>query len=147
MTHTIQSYQDRMRFFDDIDLLILMSMMIETIKEPKDENIYACLAESANSWQREIEGYGPGVIELGLDASLREPIAREAFVSVLSDVQTRLQSFGEWVPLEFLNGLIMFPLLAKTRPEEQVIKISQAQPASRLLKVVRDLEELVAGQE
>jgi hypothetical protein len=136
-----------MRFFDDIDLLILMSMMIETIKEPKDENIYAYLAESANSWQREIEGYGPGVIELGLDASLRETIAREAFVSVLSDVRTRLQSFGEWVPLEFLNGLIMFPLLAKTRPEEQVIKISQAQPASRLLKVVRDLEELVAGQE
>jgi hypothetical protein len=136
-----------MRFFDDIDLLIIMSMMIETLKEPKDENIYACLVESANSWEREIEGYGPGVIELGLDASLREPIAREAFVSVLSDVRTRLQSFGEWVPLEFLNGLIMFPLLAKTRPEEQVIKISQAQPASRLLKVVRDLEELVAGQE
>ena len=147
MANTIQLYRDRKRVFYDIELLIIMSMIIETIKEHKHENIYACLMESANYWERQIERYAPGIIELGLEERLREQIVRDTFLSVLRDVRTRLESFGEWVSVEFLNGLVMCPLLAKTRPKEQVITFSQAQPASRLLKGVRDLEELVTEEE
>ena len=48
MGRTIQSYHDRMRVFNnDINLLIILSMIIETIKDHKNQNIYACLVESA----------------------------------------------------------------------------------------------------
>jgi len=70
---------------------------------------------------------------------------RDAFLSVLRDVKTKLETFGEWVPLEFINGLVMFTLFAR-HPGPRIV-ISQAQPASVLLKVVHDLEELIAGQE
>jgi len=137
-----------MRIFDDdIDLLIIMSMMIETIKDQKNQNIYACLVESAADWEWVIEAYGPGSISLRLDERLKDEIVRDAFVSVLRDVRTNLESFGEWVPLEFLNGLNMFSLLGNARPKGQVITICQAQPAGDLLKVVQALEELVAGKE
>jgi len=145
MARTIQLYRDRISVFDDIDLLIIMSMIIETIKGPKNHHIYACLAESAADWEWVIEGYGPGIIQLGLDQKLREQTVRDAFLSVLRDVKTKLESFGEWVPLEFINGLVMFALFAR-HPGPRIV-ISQAQPASVLLKVVRDLEELIAGQE
>ena len=146
MGRTIQSYRGRMRVFDDdIDLLVIMSMMIETIQDHKNQNIYACLVESAVDWEWVIEAYGPGSISLQLDERLKDEIVRDAFLSVLRDVRTKLESFGEWVPLQFLNGLVMFSLLAKTRPKEQVITISQVQPAGDLLKVVQALEELVAG--
>jgi len=145
MARTIQLYRDRISVFDDIDLLIIMSMIIETIKGPKNHHIYACLAESAADWEWVIEGYGPGIIELGLDQHLREQTMRDAFLSVLRDVKTKLESFGEWVPLEFINGLVMFALFAR-HPGPRIV-ISQAQLASVLLKVVHDLEELIAGQE
>ena len=145
MARTIQLYRDRISVFDDIDLLIIMSMIIETIKGPKNHHIYACLAESAADWEWVIEGYGPGIIRLGLDQHLREQTMRDAFLSVLRDVKTKLESFGEWVPLEFINGLVMFALFAR-HPGPRIV-ISQAQPASVLLKVVHDLEELIAGQE
>ena len=147
MAHTIQLYRDRISVFDDIDLLIIMSMIIETIKDPNNHNIYACLEESAADWEWVIEAYGPGIIELGLDQNLREQTMRDAFLSVLRDVKTKLESFGEWVPLEFINGLVMFALFARHDSGDPRIVISQAQPASVLLKVVRDLEELIAGQE
>ena len=145
MARTIQLYRDRISVFDDIDLLIIMSMIIETIKDPKNHHIYACLEESAADWEWVIEGYGPGIIELGLDQHLREQTMRDACLSVLRDVKTKLESFGEWVPLEFINGLVMFALFAR-HPGPRIV-ISQAQPASVLLKVVHDLEELIAGQE
>ena len=145
MARTIQLYRDRISVFDDIDLLIIMSMIIETIKGPKNHHIYACLAESAADWEWVIEGYGPGIIRLGLDQHLREQTMRDAFLSVLRDVKTKLESFGEWVPLEFINGLVMLTLFAR-HPGPRIV-ISQAQPASVLLKVVHDLEELIAGQE
>src|SRR5262245_59192340 len=144
MAHTIQLYRDRIGVFDDIDLLIIMSMIIETIKDPKNHHIYACIEQSAADWEWVIEGYGPGIIQLGLDQKLREQTVRDAFLSVLRDVKTKLELFGEWVPLEFINGLVMFSLLAK-HPGR--IVISQAQPASVFLKVVHDLEGLIAGQE
>src|SRR5215510_16052014 len=111
MARSYQLYRDRVRVFDDIDLLIIMSMIIETIKE--HENIYACLVESTAHWEWVIEAYGPGLIGLGLDQKLREQAVRDAFLSVLRDVKTKLELFGEWVPLEFINGLVMFSLLAK----------------------------------
>ena len=147
MAHTIQLYRDRISVFDDIDLLIIMSMIIETIKDPKNHHIYACLEESAADWEWVIEAYGPGIIELGLDQKLREQTVRDAFLSVLWDIKTKLESFREWVPLEFINGLVMFALFARHDSGDPRIVISQAQPASVLLKVVRDLEELIAGQE
>ena len=146
MARSIQLYRDRMRVFDDIDLPIVMSMIIETIKDHKDQNIYACLVESAADWEWVIEAYGPGIIQLGLNQKLREQTVRDAFLSVLRDVRIKLEPFGELVPLEFLNGLVMFSLLAKHSAEPRIV-ISQAQLASDLLKVVRDLEELVAGRE
>jgi hypothetical protein len=144
MAHTIQLYRDRISVFDDIDLLIIMSMIIETIKDPNNHNIYACLEESAADWEWVIEAYGPGIIELGLDQKIREQTVRDAFLSVLRDVKTKLESFGEWVRLEFLNGLVMFSLLALPSEDPRIV-ISLAQPASDLLKVVRELEELVGA--
>src|SRR5262245_2919729 len=146
MARTIQLNRDRISEFDDIDLLIVMSMIIETIKDdPKNHHIYARLEESAADWEWVIEAYGPGIIRLGLDQHLREQTMRDAFLSVLRDVKTKLESFGEWVPLEFINGLVMLTLFAR-HPGPRIV-ISQAQPASALLKVVHDLEELIAGQE
>ena len=81
-------------------------MIIETIKE--HENIHACLVESAADWEWVIKAYGPGTIGLGLNQKLRERAVRAAFLSVLRDVKTKLESFGEWVPLEFLNGWLCF---------------------------------------
>src|SRR5215510_225642 len=145
MGRTIQLYRDRTSVFDGIDLLIIMSMITETIKDPKNHHIYACLEESAADWEWVIEAYGPGIIELGLDQHLREQKMRDALLSVLRDGKTKLESFGEWVPLEFINGFVMFALFAR-HPGPRIV-ISQAQPASVLLKVVHDLEELIAGQE
>jgi|SRR5262245_45491625 len=144
MARSRQSYRDRMRVFDDIDLLIIMSMIIETIKE--HENLYDCLVESAADWEWVIKAYGPGLIQLGLNQKLREQTVRDAFLSVLRDVRTKLESFGEWVPLEFINGLVMFSLLAKPSGEPRIV-ISQVQPATDLLKVVRELEELVSSSD
>jgi hypothetical protein len=144
MAHTIQLYRDRISVFDDIDLLIIMSMIIETIKDPNNHNIYACLEESAADWEWVIEAYGPGIIELGLDQKIREQTVRDAFLSVLRDVKTKLESFGEWVPLEFLNGLVMFSLLALPSEDPRIV-ISLAQPACDLLKVVREIEELIGA--
>src|SRR5262245_6848037 len=147
MGRTIQLYRDRTSVFDDIDLLIIMSMITETIKDPKNHHIYACLEESAADWEWVIEAYGPGIIQLGLDQHLREQTMRDAFLSVLRDVKTKLESFEKWVPLEFINGLVMFALFARHDSGNPRIVISQAQPASVFLKVVHDLEELIAGQE
>ena len=146
MGRTIQSYHDRMRVFDnDVDLLIILSMIIETIKDHKNQNIYACLVESAADWAWVIKAYGPGSISLRLDERLKDGIVRDAFLSILRDVRTKLESFGERVPLEFLNGLVMFSLLALPSEDPRIV-ISQAQPARDLLKVVR-LEELVSSSD
>jgi hypothetical protein len=142
MARSIQLYREGVRVFDDINLLMILSMIIETIKE--HENIYACLVESAADWEWVIKAYGPGTIGLGLKQKLREQAVRAAFLSVLRDVKTKLESFGEWVPLEFLNGLVMFSLLALPSEDPRIV-ISLAQPASDLLKVVRELEELVGA--
>jgi hypothetical protein len=147
MGRTIQSYRDGIRVFDnDIDLLIILSMIIETIKDHKNPNISACLAESAAHWEWVIKAYGPGSISLRLDESLKDETVHDAFLSVLRDVRTKLESFGDWVPLEFLNGLVMFSLLALPSEDPRIV-ISQAQPARNLLKVVRDLEELVSSSD
>jgi hypothetical protein len=142
MGRSIPLYREGVRVFDDINLLMILSMIIETIKE--HENIYACLVESAADWEWVIKAYGPGTIGLGLKQKLREQAVRAAFLSVLRDVKTKLESFGEWVPLEFLNGLVMFSLLALPSEDPRIV-ISLAQPASDLLKVVRELEELVGA--
>src|SRR5262247_752210 len=94
MARTIQLYRDRINVFNDIDLLIIMSMIIETIKDPKNHHIYACLEESAADWEWVIGGYGPGIIELGLDQHLREQAMRDAFLSVLRDVNTSWNHLG-----------------------------------------------------
>jgi hypothetical protein len=141
MARSIQLYREGVRVFDDINFLIILSMIIETIKE---QNIYACLVESAADWEWVIKAYGPGTIGLGLNQKLREQAVRAAFCLCLRDVKTKLESFGEWVPLEFLNGLVMFSLLALPSEDPRIV-ISLAQPASDLLKVVRDLEELVGA--
>ena len=44
-----------------------------------------------------ITAYGPGSISLRLDERLKDEIVRDAFLSVLRDVRTKLESFGEWV--------------------------------------------------
>ena len=54
---------------------------------------------AAGDWEWVIEAYGPGIIELDLDQKLREQTVRAAFLSVLRDVKTKLESFGESVPL------------------------------------------------
>lgn len=135
MAHTIQTYRGRMKYFNDIDLLLITSLIIENIDE--HQTSYHSLAQSARYWEGRLAGYAPGVIILDFDKELNEEAARRAFLSVLSKVQAKLVSFGDSIPVEFLRSLI------KRGGNDTVIKFFKPGKTDQLLATVADLEELI----
>jgi hypothetical protein len=108
MAHTIQRYGDRVERFNDIDLLIIMSIVIDYINEHKD--VYPSIMQTLQYWEERIAGYAPGFIQLDYDKELNEDAVRHAFLFILSEVRAKLASFGDSVPVEFLRCLAMFRL-------------------------------------
>lgn len=139
MGHTFQIYRDRAERFDDLDLLIIMSMVIDYINEHQE--VYPSIIQTLKNWEDRIAGYAPGVIELNFDRELSEDAVRYAFLSVLSEVRAKLVSFGDSVPLEFLQHLAMFRLFGR----EGTIRFLRPYPTDQLLATVAALEKLVGN--
>ena len=137
MASSLQIYAGRHERFNDIDLLIITSMVIDFIHE--HQSTYHSLAESVKYWEENITGYAPGIIRLNLDEELYQDAARHAFLLVLSEVRAKLASFGESIPIESLKSLAMYRLWGGYG----TITFSQPQRTDQLLATVANLEKLV----
>ena len=138
MASSLQIYAGRHERFNDIDLLIITSMVIDVIHE--HQSTYHSLAESVKYWEENITGYAPGIIRLNLDEELYQDAARHAFLLVLTEVRAKLVSFGGSIPIESLKSLAMYRLWGD---DYETITFSQPQRTDRLLAVVANLEKLV----
>src|SRR5687767_14578526 len=102
MAHSIQVVHDKVRIFDDGDLLAVVSLIELALESrPTDDT---ALRDLVSSWQRALEGYGPGTINLRLDTVVSSPELREQLRSLLGEVKDDLDRLGASVPASLLNA-------------------------------------------
>lgn len=130
MGHEIIEYRDRFARFNDMDLWTVRHFLLA---EASSSGSYE-MAAFIQGW----EWICPGVYE-GIDFGqyfTGESARQQAFLKLLELARARIQSFGEVVPLDYLE----------TTVNSSTSYYMRAQPISRFVEVIEKLEELFAGE-
>jgi hypothetical protein len=93
MATSIQAVHNRFQSFNDLDLLVVLHLMIrkaEALCEGQPGQL-----EVVNHWRRVCETYGPGTIDLQLDAVVLDRSLKQFLLRVLSEIETELDVSGE----------------------------------------------------
>ncbi len=131
MGTSIQMFRGKSVPLNDLDLLVIAGFMIQVVEELRR---FENLSTTAARWREAIRLYGPGVIDLDLEALLATPEKNEQFQKLLSEVKSRLQAHGEVVPSHVLAKLVQAPGVT-----------FKDFPVSFAVRAVEQLEELVGG--
>ncbi|MEO7596090.1 MAG: hypothetical protein ABI134_33080 [Byssovorax sp.] len=107
MGYSIQVFGNRAENFHDLDLIALTGLMSERVQEHPEK--FCEVSPIVGGWVRDLAGYGPGAIDLKLDAVISsEPVAK-GLETLLSEVADRIVSFGTAIPASFLNARCRAP--------------------------------------
>ena len=101
MAHSIQTLGDRTAVLNDLDLIAIIGLMVDEVKESPDR--FPVINRVVLQWAASLRGYGPGTIELNLEAIAGSPEALSELKMLLSSVNDRVRSLGDRVPAPLLN--------------------------------------------
>ena len=107
MAHSIQTVGDKAEVFNDLDLLVLVSLMTEELEHSADD--YPLLITLASSWQACHSHYAPGMIDLDLDRAIATGDAREQFERLLAAVEQKVERIDDLIPAGELNSRLRVP--------------------------------------
>ena len=126
MGHEIVVYRGRHMVIHDMDLWAIRHFLLNGAEASGNSD----LAAFVRGW----DWVGPGVyLGLEFDLFLHDDEAREcAFVTLLRAAQVSIQSFGEFVPLDYLAANVSWPQAC----------FADAQPVERWVKQIAKLEDL-----
>lgn len=100
MAHSIQTVGTEAEIFNDFDLIALICLMADEVRGHPEE--FPTIAPLVDEWSASLAAYGPGLIELRLDAIASSARAMDEFSVLLSSVEVRIRRCGT-VPASFLN--------------------------------------------
>ena|ERR1044071_1977364 len=91
---------DRIKLIDDVDLLVLVHLLLRHAEASAD------VADSGLSelLRNTLKMYGPGVIDLPLDAIVADPSRKAHFLSLLDAVDNELDGMGQAYPVGLLKN-------------------------------------------
>jgi hypothetical protein len=143
MGHTTQSVGGRHAIFSDADIIAIVCLLREQLEERGRPGNDA-LERVVVGWEKELEGYGPGVINLALEAIVRVPDVAGAVRSGLASLQGELEARSEPVPAAILNKRCRAPgvTFADYRPAlliaaiQKLMALTMAMPEPRTQSVV-----------
>ncbi len=96
MAHSIQAVGDRAEIINDLDVLALIGMLINSAGELPE--CYPLLGPFIRGWREQCIYYGPGLIDLNLEGLAAIEPARSQFVELLAAVEKQLAAHGETIP-------------------------------------------------
>ena len=100
MATSIQTIFEKAEMFNDLDLLVLLRMMVEEVKQNPSQ--YCSLGDLAAAWDETCSNYGPGVIDLKLESVASTP-AQSELTLLLSTLEDNLDRLGSVIPATTLN--------------------------------------------
>ncbi|MEJ2542097.1 MAG: hypothetical protein P8188_19390 [Gemmatimonadota bacterium] len=102
MGTSIQIVGSRVEFFNDLDLLLVIQLMLEALGDvpPQSEPLYGL----ARGWREQLSTSGPGTIDLGLERLRGDAAAQNGFSRLLDRVRDELSRFGNQIPADVLNS-------------------------------------------
>ena len=107
MAHSIQVMGGRAEAFDDLDLIALLGLLGLEVESAPHAHLH--VAPLIAVWQRDLETYAPGTIELNLEA-VKRSAAQEAELALLLDsVARHARRYGRNVPAQVLSSRCKAP--------------------------------------
>lgn len=103
MGHSIQVIGDKSAIINDGDLLVVMGLSLAAIRHSGQ---YASLTDLTQKWQKALDGYGPGVIDLKLERIFENPKSKAELKSVFDVVSRQVDRCGEKIPADLLNEFV-----------------------------------------
>jgi hypothetical protein len=100
MGHSIQMFRNRSAIINDVELVALICIMED--EADARSTMFPTIRPAVMRWCASLAAYGPGLIEMDLDALLSSAQCEREFLSLLSCVEERLRLFGEKVPKSLL---------------------------------------------
>jgi hypothetical protein len=101
----MQQIGERVEPFNDLDLIAVLSLLDREVVSRPDE--YLELRPLLSEWKRDLVTYGPGTIDLKLDAVSHR--GRAQLRSLLASVGDRVEQFGNSVPASVLTERLQVP--------------------------------------
>ena len=101
MAHSIQTCKGKSAVINDFDLLAIIGFAVELADQsPRFEKIRNLL----DDWRASLPMYGPGVIELNLDQSARDPEAVRELRELPKLILHKISQYHEKIPAAVLNN-------------------------------------------
>ncbi len=100
MATSYQIVGDRAQHFNDLDLLVVLHLMIrdaDALRESQFQKL-----ELVNYWRHVCETYGPGTIDLRLNALASDQSLKTFFLRLLEAVNSDSEAIGETYPAKLL---------------------------------------------
>jgi hypothetical protein len=102
MGHSIQVIGNRAENFHDLDLIALIGLMSEGVQRHPER--FREISPFVGEWVRALAGYGPGVIDLDLNAVVSSESVAKELETLLSEVADRIRGLGPAIPASLLNA-------------------------------------------
>lgn len=107
MAHTILEVGGRVEIIEDLDLLALLSLLLDKVQ--RESAKYSTLRGFLSDWRTGIALYGPGTMDLELEGIVESALARRELEALLLEVMNSLEQFGDTIPGSLLSNLCMAP--------------------------------------
>jgi hypothetical protein len=127
MAHSIQAFGGRSATFNDLDLLAVVSLLMAECEQSRYEE----LGSVVGSWQDALRGYGPGVVDLDLDAI--SPTAKFELIAALAAIEIVVARST------FVRGSIL-----DARCNAPGVKFADQYPTHYVLKAIEALRSLLS---
>jgi hypothetical protein len=132
MSHSFVEYRGKNLRVHDAELNAVTCLLVDAARA--NAEIEESVREHVLKWAGAARTWGPGCIDLDLDAALPTRLAANVFLSLISDARRALAQFGEKIPAEYLNDRLGLSGVASR----------QSLPAGLAAQVLIDLEKLVS---
>jgi len=101
MANSIQVSGGSVEVFNDLDLIAIICLLdLEVESQP---GRHAAGATILSKWKRDLEGYGPGTIDLKISEMGSSDAAKSDLVSLLTAISEKADLYGKTVPAAVLN--------------------------------------------
>ena len=101
MASSFQTRNNNFKRFNDLDLVALICLFSHEITRRSVE--YPTILPAIQRWGRDLSNYGPGTIDLNLDAFPASALADSEFLSAANAIKSFVSQFGETLPAWVLN--------------------------------------------
>jgi hypothetical protein len=106
MAHSIQVFEKRSKSFNDLDLLIVITFVLEMIAKEPDQ---FGLSKVCDHWKGALRSYGPGVLDLEFESLIRSQSDRCLMAEIFDKVREELEAFGTKIPATVLRERVQIP--------------------------------------